>query len=125
LSLEDGRKIEFHAAAHPHFDHRYAVTSHSAQGLTTDRVLINADTAADPELLNARFAYVGVSCARLDAEIYTSDAEALGQKLIADLGKSSAIEFSQSTDISASTDLGSARAFERLSIEKPTIIIFS
>jgi ATP-dependent exoDNAse (exonuclease V) alpha subunit len=106
LNLEDGRKIEFNPVVHPHFDHGYAVTSHSAQGLTTDRVLINADTAAHPELLNARFAYVSVSRARLDAEIYTDDAQGLGPRLSADVGKSSAIEFSQSADMSAATDSG-------------------
>lgn len=44
LSLGNGRKIEFNAAVDPHFDHGYAVTSYGAQGLTADRVLINADT---------------------------------------------------------------------------------
>ena len=106
LSLEDGRKIEFNAKVHPHFDHGYAVTSHSAQGLTADRVLINADTAVHPELLNARFAYVSISRARLDAEIYTNDAERLGPKLSADVGKSSAINFSRSADVSAAKGLG-------------------
>ena len=106
LRLEDGRKIEFNALVHPHFDYGYAVTSHSAQGLTADRVLVNADTAAHPELLNARFAYVSVSRARLDAEIYTNDAEGLGPKLSADVCKTAAIEPSQSADISSARDLG-------------------
>lgn len=100
LSLEDGRKIRFNAALHPHFDHGYAVTSHSAQGLTADRVLINGDTTTRPELLNARFAYVSVSRARLDAEIYTDDVVGLSQKLSAETGKSSAIEFRESLEIS-------------------------
>jgi conjugative relaxase-like TrwC/TraI family protein len=100
LSLEDGRKIGFNPALHPHFDHGYAVTSHSAQGLTADRVLINGDTATHPELLNARFAYVSVSRARLDAEIYTNDVAGLSQKLSAETGKSSAIDFRESLEIS-------------------------
>ena len=106
LSLEDGRKIEFNAKVHPHFDHGYAVTSHSAQGLTADRVLINADTSAHPELLNARFAYVSVSRARLDAEIYTDNTESLCPRLAAHVTKTSAIEVSQSADISAAKDWG-------------------
>ena len=106
LRLDDEKKIDFNPATHPHFDHGYAVTSHSAQGLTADRVLINADTAAHPELLNCRFAYVSVSRARLDAEIYTNDAERLGPKLTTDVSKSSAIEFSQSVDVPAQKDLG-------------------
>ncbi len=110
LRLEDGRKIEFSAAVHPHFDQGYAVTSHSAQGLTADRVLINADASAHPELLNARFAYVSVSRARLDAEIFTDNAEALGPRLSAELGKSSAVEFSRSVSISATKDFGMAQS---------------
>jgi hypothetical protein len=77
-------------------------------------VLVNADTTTHPELFNARFAYVSVSRARLDAEIYTNNAEGLGPRLSADLGKSSAIEFSQSVGIPPQEISGSARAFERL-----------
>ena len=104
--LEDGRLVSLNPAENRHFDHGYAVTSHSAQGLTADRVLINADTTAHPELLNARFAYVSVSRARLDVDIYTNNAEGLGPQLSADAGKSSAVEFSQSLGISATRDFG-------------------
>ena len=106
LRLEDGRKIEFCALTNQHFDHGYAVTSHSAQGLTADRVLINADTTAHSALLNARFAYVSVSRARFDVQIYTNNAEGLGRRLVADLGKSSALEFFQSIGVSAARDFG-------------------
>ena len=106
LKLDNGRKLEFDATTLAHFDHGYAATSHSAQGLTADRVLINADTTVHPELLNARFAYVSVSRARLDAEIYTNKAEGLGSQLSADPGKSSALEFSQSVGVSAPKDFG-------------------
>jgi len=37
------------------------VTSHSAQGLTAERVLIQADTSVHPDLLDSRFAYVSIS----------------------------------------------------------------
>ncbi len=106
LSLEDGRKIVINAKVHPHFDHGYAVTSHSAQGLTAERVLINADTTVHPELLSSRFAYVSVSRARLDAEIYTNNVEELTPRLGADVGKSSAVEFSQSVDNITTRDFG-------------------
>ena len=91
----DGRAVEFNAAEHSHFDHGYAVTSHSSQGLTADRVLINIDTNANPQLINSRFAYVAVSRASIDAEIYTNDSADLGQRLSGDVSKSSAIEFPQ------------------------------
>lgn len=74
-----------------HFDHGYAVTSHSSQGLTTDRVLVNMDTGAHPELINTRFAYVSVSRASEDALIYTNDATTLAERLSADISKASAI----------------------------------
>ena len=95
LKLEDARTIAFDSTSHPHFDHGYAVTSHSAQGLTADRVLINADSSKHPDLLSSRFAYVSVSRARLDAEIYTDDVALLGQKLANDTTKTSALEFAQ------------------------------
>jgi conjugative relaxase-like TrwC/TraI family protein len=56
--LDNNRRIEFNAQQHRHFDHGYAVTSHSSQGLTAERVLINADTGVHPDLLNSRFGYV-------------------------------------------------------------------
>src|ERR1039457_1126361 len=46
------RTITFDAAQMRHFDHGYAVTSHSSQGLTADRVLVNMDTTVHPELIN-------------------------------------------------------------------------
>jgi conjugative relaxase-like TrwC/TraI family protein len=97
LRLEDGRTVQFSATEYPHFDHGYAVTSHSAQGLTADRVLINIDINAHPQLLNSRFAYVAVSRGSLDVEIYTSDATDLGQRLSGDFSKTSALEFSPSS----------------------------
>ena len=93
----DGREqpLHFHVQQMRHFDHGYAVTSHSSQGVTAERVLVNMDTRAHPELINTRFAYVSVSRASHDAQIYTNDATALGQKLTHDASKTSAIDFRQ------------------------------
>jgi ATP-dependent exoDNAse (exonuclease V) alpha subunit len=107
LRLEDGQTIQFKASQHPHFDHGYAVTSHGSQGLTADRVLINIDTAASPHLINSRLAYVAVSRARIDAQIFTDDSSGLGQKLEHDDAKTSAVDFSQSPNHTTSgTGLG-------------------
>ena len=49
----DGAKdriVRFDADQMRHFDHGYAVTSHSSQGLTSERVLVNMDTEVHPEL---------------------------------------------------------------------------
>lgn len=93
--LDDKRQIQFNPTKHPHFDHGYAVTSHSAQGLTAERVLIHADTAVHPDLLNSRFGYVSVSRASHEAVLFTDDMTKLGPHLSADLSKTSAIEISQ------------------------------
>ena len=74
-----------------HFDHGYAVTSHSSQGLTAERVLVNMDTDAHPELINGRFAYVSVSRASHDAQIYTNNAATLAANLSRNVSKSTAL----------------------------------
>jgi conjugative relaxase-like TrwC/TraI family protein len=91
-----GKSVTFDAKDMRHFDHGYAVTSHSSQGITAERVLVNMDTKAHPELINTRFAYVAVSRASHDAQIYTNDASALGQCLSHDVTKTSAVDFRQS-----------------------------
>lgn len=87
------RVVTFEAQKMRHFDHGYAVTSHSSQGITAERVLVNMDTKAHPELINTRFAYVAVSRASHDAHIYTNDAGGLGQRLSYDSTKTSAVDF--------------------------------
>jgi conjugative relaxase-like TrwC/TraI family protein len=98
--VDSGRRIEFNATEHRHFDHGYAVTSHSSQGLTAERVLIHADTSAHPDLLNSRFGYVAVSRASHEATIFTDDVTKLGQHLGADVSKTSALEINQSPIVS-------------------------
>ena len=44
LRLDSGRAVEFNIRQNPHLDYGYAVTSHSSQGQTADRVLIHVDT---------------------------------------------------------------------------------
>ncbi len=93
LKMDSGREVEFNARQHPHLDYGYAVTSHSSQGQTADRVLIHVDSdQAHDELLNSRMAYVSVSRAQYDAQIYTNDAATLGQELSRDVSKSVALK---------------------------------
>jgi conjugative relaxase-like TrwC/TraI family protein len=93
--LDNNRNIEFNARDHRHFDHGYAVTSHSAQGLTAERVLIHADTSVHPDLLNSRFAYVSISRASREATLFTDDLAKLSPGLAADISKTSALEIGQ------------------------------
>ncbi|TCK68478.1 MobF family relaxase [Acidipila rosea] len=87
------RIVRFDANSMRHLDHGYAVTSHSSQGLTSERVIVNMDTEVHPELMSSRFAYVSVSRASHDAQIYTNDAASLAGKLSQDVSKSAAISF--------------------------------
>ncbi|HYT76720.1 MAG TPA: ATP-binding domain-containing protein [Vicinamibacterales bacterium] len=93
VRLESGRRVAFSLDAYPHLDHGYAVTSHSSQGQTANRVLIDVDTATlGPQLVNRRLAYVAVSRGRYDAQIYTNDVAELPQALSRDIAHRSAIE---------------------------------
>jgi conjugative relaxase-like TrwC/TraI family protein len=98
LHLERGRRVQFNVAENRHFDHGYAMTSYSAQGVTADRVLINADVTAHPGLMNARFAYVAISRARTDAMIYTNDSAAIEARFGNEVSKTSALESSPSLE---------------------------
>jgi conjugative relaxase-like TrwC/TraI family protein len=85
VRLDSGRTAAFERDTPLHLDYGYAVTSHSSQGQTADRVLVHVDTdRAGEALVNRRFAYVALSRSRYDAHVYTNDrtglAEALGRE---------------------------------------------
>ncbi|MBB5346182.1 conjugative relaxase-like TrwC/TraI family protein [Edaphobacter lichenicola] len=89
------RTVTFDAAEFRQFDHGYAVTSHSSQGLTAGRVIANIDTESSNSLINTRLAYVAISRASEDARIYTNNAETLGERLATDISKTAALDFRQ------------------------------
>jgi len=93
LKMDGGRAVELDPRQHLHLDHGYAMTSHSSQGQTADRVLIHVDTELGAkDLLNSRMAYVSVSRGRYDAQIYTSNASTLGHELGRDVSHPPAIQ---------------------------------
>jgi hypothetical protein len=99
IRLDSGREVQFNIREHPHLDYGYAVTSHSSQGATTDRVVIHVDTEhAHPNLINTRLAYVSVSRARYEAQIYTNDKTNLAQELARDVSHRSAMEYSRTPE---------------------------
>ena len=107
----DGAKdriVHFNANDMRHLDHGYAVTSHSSQGLTSERVIVNMDTEVHPELISSRFAYVSVSRASHDAQIFTNDAASLTGKLSHEVSKSTAVSFghAQSNSVGQGLSLG-------------------
>jgi conjugative relaxase-like TrwC/TraI family protein len=92
------RSLSFNPAEFRQFDHGYAVTSHSAQGFTTGRVIVNIDTDSSRSLINTRLAYVAISRASEDARIYTNNAATLGQRLATDVDKTAALDFTARTE---------------------------
>jgi hypothetical protein len=92
VRMDGGRTFDFDSARMRHFDHGYAVTSHSSQGLTSERVIVNIDADVHPELINNRFAYVSISRASHDAQIYTNDTVSLVSRLSHNVAKTSAID---------------------------------
>jgi conjugative relaxase-like TrwC/TraI family protein len=104
--LDSNRQIEFDPAEHRHFDHGYAVTSHSSQGLTAERVLVNADTGVHPDLLNSRFGYVSISRASHEATLFTNNLAKLSPQLSADVSKTSALEITQTPSVAQGIGMG-------------------
>ncbi|MGA7859418.1 MAG: MobF family relaxase, partial [Terracidiphilus sp.] len=93
LKMDSGRAVDLDPNRHLHLDHGYAVTSHSSQGQTADRVLIHVDTELGAkDLLNSRMAYVAVSRGAHDAQIFTNDAATLGKELSRDVSHAPAIQ---------------------------------
>jgi len=92
VKMDGGREVQLDPVKHPHLDHGYAVTSHSSQGQTADRVLINVDTELGAkDLLNNRMAYVAVSRGAHDAQLFTDSREKLGAALGHDVSHTSAL----------------------------------
>jgi ATP-dependent exoDNAse (exonuclease V) alpha subunit len=92
LAMDSGREISVELRKFRHLDYGYAVTSYSAQGLTFNRVLVNADTQESARLLNDRTAYVAISRARYDALIYTDATQNLSEALNRGIDKTTALE---------------------------------
>jgi hypothetical protein len=91
----EARSVRFDPREFRQFDHGYAVTSHSSQGLTAGRVLAHIDTDSVRGLISDRLAYVAISRASNDARIYTNNAETLGDKLATDITKTAAVAISE------------------------------
>jgi hypothetical protein len=91
LKMDSGRSLEVDPNKHPHLDYGYAMTSHSSQGQTANRVLIHVDTElAAKDLLNNRMAYVSGSRGAFDAQLFTNAREKLPTALGHGLSKHSA-----------------------------------
>jgi ATP-dependent exoDNAse (exonuclease V) alpha subunit len=95
IRMDSGRDVRFNIREHPHLDYGYAVTSHSSQGQTAQRVLIHVDTEKSELLVNDRFAYVSVSRAQHDAQIYTNNGSKLSRSLSRESSQRTATDVEQ------------------------------
>ena len=110
VHTDSGRLVEFQLKDHPHLDHGYAVTSHSSQGQTADRVLIHVDTEESAHLVNSRMAYVAVSRGRYDAQIYTNDKSELPEHLSRDISHHTAIQEGHEHEMDVGQRVGTSSA---------------
>ena len=80
---ESDRTVGWNLKTNKHVDHAYAMTSHSSQGATVDRVLIHVDTSDSRTraLVDQTLAYVAISRPRHDAQVFIDDAEQLAKAL--------------------------------------------
>ncbi len=92
LRMDDGREIKAAVRRLRHIDYGYASTSHSSQGATVDRVIVNIDTARSAELVNRKQFYVSISRARHGVTVYTDDSSALRHAVGRTREKSIALE---------------------------------
>jgi conjugative relaxase-like TrwC/TraI family protein len=114
IRLDSGRAVGFNIRDNPHLDHGYAVTSHSSQGQTADRVLVHVDTEqAGEKLVNQRLAYVAISRGRYDAQIYTNDRSQLAEGLSRGVSHRSALETSPGPASAHDIERSSAQSQEQ------------
>lgn len=121
VTLENtaGRRVELAADKPLHLDYAYASTVHSSQGLTTDRVMIEAMTKSQTTARDVY--YVAISRARFDAMIYSDGDRGKLQAAIArENVKHAALDLDRTKgrDPEARTRAGPDRAAQR-----PTVTV--
>jgi hypothetical protein len=92
LRTDAGREVNATLQRLRYIDYGYSSTSHSSQGATVDRVIVNIDTLRSVELVNRKQFYVSISRARDDVTIYTDDRDALRHAVNRNREKSVALE---------------------------------
>jgi ATP-dependent exoDNAse (exonuclease V) alpha subunit len=90
LENDKGRRIELDGSRPLHLEHAYATTVHSAQGLSTDRMMVDLDTRS---LTTGRdLYYVAISRARYQATIYTNSRSELPAAINREAIKTAALD---------------------------------
>ena len=88
IVLTDGRIIP---ASYRTFTHGYAVTSHAAQGKTTDEILVVASARSLPAVSQEQF-YVSISRGRERCQVFTDDTELLRSHVTRSSARLAAVE---------------------------------
>jgi len=102
--MDSGRTAVVVAGEPAHVDHGYAVTSHSAQGATADKVIVHAESSQSAALVNERFAYVAGSRMREGLDVYTDDSQQLTSSLARQFDKTAAVRVSPSMSMQESKE---------------------
>ena len=79
IAKRDGDIVTLSTSAPQHLDYGYASTVHTAQGLTCERVMIDADTAS--VTANEAQFYVAISRAQHEVTLYTDDRDLLPEAM--------------------------------------------
>jgi len=92
VTLANGKqRVELPTDKPLHLDHAYASTVHAAQGVTADRVLIDADTKT--KITTKDVYYVAISRARYEAQIFTDSVKSLPDAIAREANKTAALDF--------------------------------
>lgn len=86
----ESRKVELPTDKPLHLDYAYATTVHSSQGLTADRVLIDAKTSS--RTTSRDVYYVAISRARHEATMFTNDARRIAEAVQRENPKHAALD---------------------------------
>lgn len=92
LRMDNGTVFAAPWGALRHIDYGYTTTSHSSQGMTVDRVLVQIDTDRSAQLVNRQQWYVSMSRARSDVHVFTNSVERLPAVVARELVKTTARE---------------------------------
>jgi conjugative relaxase-like TrwC/TraI family protein len=96
LENDRGRRIRLDGRRPVHLEHAYATTVHSAQGLTTDRMMVDLDTRSLPT--GKDLYYVAISRARYEATIYTNSRSELPAAISREPIKTAALDMQRERD---------------------------
>lgn len=119
IKLADGRCLP---AGYRSYTHGYAVTSHTAQSKTVDRILVVASSASLPAI-HARQFYVDVSRGREQCRVFTDDKALLRERVGLSRDRTSAIELTGLSPGSANA-AGDSESQVSATLEKPRISRF-